>query len=234
MVTNDQPLIIRHWGRVPFLETWQAMRTFTQNRTKTACDELWVLQHDPVYTLGQAADTSHLLQPNPDIPVVRCDRGGQITYHGPGQLIIYCLWDLQRLQMTVHALVKQLEESIIQSLRAWNLQGERLANAPGVYLQGRKLCSLGLRVKRGCCYHGLAINIDMDLSPFLAINPCGMADMQMTQLVDWGTAFSSSQANLFDSFKDTFISTLTPFFGYTPLQESKTYASIEDFVHDSV
>jgi lipoyl(octanoyl) transferase len=161
-------VIIRWLGLVDYEPTIRAMQKFVDERDTLAPDEIWLLEHLPVFTLGMAADRSHLLEPG-DIPVVAADRGGQVTYHGPGQLVAYPLLDMRRLDISVRALVVQLEQA-----------------APGVYVDGRKLASLGLRIRRGCSYHGVALNVDMDLAPFARINPCGMAGMQVTQLADLG------------------------------------------------
>jgi len=178
-------LRVRQLGLQPYEETWQAMQDFTQNRTAETLDELWVVQHPPVYTQGLNGQAEHLLHPDPAIPIIHTDRGGQITYHGPGQLIIYFLIDHKRRQMGVRALVTLMEQSLIQLLASYEIEAEARADAPGVYVQGKKIASLGLRVKKQGTYHGLALNVAMDLTPFQAIHPCGLIGMQMTQLSDY-------------------------------------------------
>jgi len=170
---------------VDYLPTWQAMQRFTDTRGADVDDELWLLQHPPVFTLGMAADPSHVLAAG-DIPVVRTDRGGQVTYHGPGQLVLYALLDLRRNGLGVRDLVMRLEQAVIELVGAHGVHAEGRRDAPGVYVGGRKLASVGMRIRRGASYHGLALNVDMDLSPFARINPCGMAGMQVTQLADLG------------------------------------------------
>jgi lipoyl(octanoyl) transferase len=160
------------------------MRDFTDRRTRETADELWLVQHPPVFTQGQAGRPEHLLNPG-DIPVVQTDRGGQVTYHGPGQLVAYPLLDLRRLGLGVRDLVNLLESSVIQFLAKWNLAAVARPDAPGVYVDGRKIASLGLRVRHGCSFHGVSLNIHMELAPFLRINPCGYNGLQMTQLADW-------------------------------------------------
>ena len=172
-------------GRMPYEPTWRAMQRFTEQRTTTTPDQIWLLEHDPVFTLGMNADRSHLLAPG-DIPVVQIDRGGQVTYHGPGQLVVYPLIDVRRARMGVRDLVTALERAVIEYCRQFGVRAECRAGAPGVYVDGRKLASVGLRIRRGGSYHGLAFNIDMDLAPFRRINPCGYAGLAMTQLADLG------------------------------------------------
>lgn len=166
-------------------ETWQAMKTFTMNRDTDTSDEIWLLQHFPVYTQGIAGKPEHLLYNN-QIPVVNTDRGGQITYHGPGQLIVYTLLEFRRLGLTVRGLVTQLEKAVIDLLAVYCIKAESRREAPGVYVNGAKIASLGLKIKNGFCYHGIALNVNMDMEPFAAINPCGYKGLQMTQLVDLG------------------------------------------------
>jgi lipoyl(octanoyl) transferase len=178
-------VILRWLGRVEYEPTLQAMQRFTDTRSAATDDELWLLEHPPVFTLGMAADRSHLLLPG-DIPVVATDRGGQVTYHGPGQLVAYPLLDVRRLGLSVRALVLQLEQAVIGLAAAHGITAVGRRDAPGVYVDGSKLGSLGLRIRRGASYHGLALNVDMDLSPFARIDPCGMAGMQVTQLADLG------------------------------------------------
>lgn len=176
--------VVRHLGTAPYADTWEAMRRFTEARTPDTPDELWVVEHPAVYTLGVAAREEHLPRVPNGIPVVRTDRGGQITYHGPGQAVAYLLVDLSRRGLKVRELVTRIEQAVIDLLADHGVQGERLAGAPGVYVGGAKIAALGLRVKQGCTYHGLALNVDMDLAPYRAINPCGYAGMAVTQLGD--------------------------------------------------
>ena len=172
-------------GMKDYGETWQAMKTFTMNRDTDTSDEIWLLQHFPVYTQGIAGKPEHLLYNN-QIPVVNTDRGGQITYHGPGQLIVYTLLEFRRLGLTVRGLVTQLEKAVIDLLAVYCIKAESRREAPGVYVNGAKIASLGLKIKNGFCYHGIALNVNMDMEPFAAINPCGYKGLQMTQLVDLG------------------------------------------------
>lgn len=181
---SSLPVTIRHLGLQPYLETWEAMKTFTANRGPDTPDELWCLEHPRVYTQGQAGKAEHILAPG-DIPVVQVDRGGQVTYHGPGQLVVYLLIDLHRAHFGVRHLVTAIEESIVELLADLDIEAAPRADAPGVYTQGTKIASLGLRIRRGCSFHGLALNVDMDLEPFRRINPCGLAGMPMSQVVDY-------------------------------------------------
>ncbi|MGF1693778.1 lipoyl(octanoyl) transferase LipB [Photobacterium kagoshimensis] len=174
-------LIIRHLGRCDYEPTWQAMHTFTDERTPETTDEIWLVEHNPVFTQGQAGKAEHLLNTG-DIPVVQSDRGGQVTYHGPGQLVAYILIDLRRNKLGVRDLVTHIENTVIQTLSHFGVTSNARPDAPGVYVNNQKVCSLGLRIRRGCSFHGLALNINMDLAPFLRINPCGYAGMEMTQL----------------------------------------------------
>ena len=169
------------------------MQRFTDTRDEHTGDELWLLEHPPVYTLGRNGKDEHLLDPG-DIPVIRTDRGGQVTYHGPGQLIAYCLLDIRRRRLGVQSLVRILEQAVIDLLAAYNVSGTRRDRAPGVYVDGRKIAALGLRVRRGCSFHGLALNVDMDLSPFARINPCGYEGLEVTQLRDLGIDLDIGQA----------------------------------------
>lgn len=174
-------LIVRHLGLVDYLPTWHKMRDFTAARGEHSADEIWFLQHPPVYTLGLKTQPQHLLNPG-EIPVVQIDRGGQVTYHGPGQLVVYPLLNLERHKLGARSLVSLLENSIIALLSHYGINAKARADAPGVYVRNEKIASIGLRITRGCCYHGLAINIAMDLAPFRRINPCGYAGLQMTEL----------------------------------------------------
>ena len=177
----DKQLIIRQLGLQPYQPIWQSMQAFTDQRSGDTPDEIWVLEHEPVFTQGQAGKPEHLLHPG-DIPVVQVDRGGQVTYHGPGQLIIYLLLDLRRNKLGVRDVVSLMEEGVIATLASFGVDAYAKPDAPGVYVSEAKIASLGLRVRRGCTFHGLALNLNMDLEPFLRINPCGYAGMAMTQL----------------------------------------------------
>ncbi|MDV5172387.1 lipoyl(octanoyl) transferase LipB [Photobacterium rosenbergii] len=173
-------IIIRNLGRQDYQPVWQAMHKFTDERSPETTDEVWLVEHNPVFTQGQAGKAEHLLNTG-DIPVVQSDRGGQVTYHGPGQLVAYVLIDLRRKKMGVRDLVTHIENTIIKTLSQFGIESNARPDAPGVYVSGQKICSLGLRIRRGCSFHGLALNINMDLAPFLRINPCGYAGMEMTQ-----------------------------------------------------
>jgi lipoyl(octanoyl) transferase len=186
-------LVVQHLGRVDYEPTWRAMQEFTATRTVDTADELWVCEHPPVYTLGQAGKPEHLLT-DIGIPLVKIDRGGQITYHGPGQVVIYLLIDLPRRHLKVREIVSGIEQAVIDLLAAHGVAAERHEKAPGVYVGPAKVAALGLRVKKGCCYHGVSLNVDMDLSPFAAINPCGYPGMPVTQTKDLGIPLSPSQA----------------------------------------
>jgi lipoyl(octanoyl) transferase len=182
---RDLPLRVRELGRAQYLDTWRAMQAFTDQRGADTPDELWVLEHEPVFTLGMNADPAHLLAPG-DIPVVQVDRGGQVTYHGPGQLVVYPLIDLRRAGLGVRDLVTALEQAVIATAAVFGIVAATRPGAPGVYVDGAKLASVGIRVRRGASYHGAAINVDMDLGPFSRINPCGFEGLAMTQLAALG------------------------------------------------
>jgi lipoyl(octanoyl) transferase len=176
-------LIVRHLGLVDYLPTLETMRRLTRERDERTPDEIWLLQHPQVFTQGQAGKAEHLLAPG-DIPVIQVERGGQVTYHGPGQLVAYLMLDLRRLGLGVRELVTALEQSLVDVLATYGVGAAPKADAPGVYVEGDKIASLGLRVSRGCSFHGLALNVDMDMSPFWRINPCGYAGLKMVQLKD--------------------------------------------------
>ena len=176
---------MRDLGRRAYEPVWHAMQAFTDARDEATPDELWLVEHDPVFTLGQAGRPEHVLAPG-DIPVVRVDRGGQVTYHGPGQLVAYPLLDLRRLKLGVRDYVCRIEQVVIDTLGEWNIEGRRREGAPGVYVDGAKVAALGIRVRRGCCFHGLAFNIAMDLEPFHRINPCGYAGLEVVAMGDLG------------------------------------------------
>ncbi|NLY13184.1 MAG: lipoyl(octanoyl) transferase LipB [Gammaproteobacteria bacterium] len=174
-------VVVRHLGCVAYEPTWQAMQNFTQTRNADSADEIWLLEHPSVFTQGQAGKAEHVLAPG-DIPVVQADRGGQVTYHGPGQLVAYILVDVRRAGCGVRDLVTAIENSLIDVLGQYGVAAQAKPDAPGVYVADKKIASLGLRIRRGCSFHGLALNVDMDLQPFQRINPCGYAGLQMTQL----------------------------------------------------
>jgi lipoyl(octanoyl) transferase len=197
--------VVRTLGRVDYVATWEAMRVFTEQRIATTPDELWVVEHAPVFTLGQAGKRDHLLEPG-EIPVVASDRGGQVTFHGPGQVVVYALVDLRRLGIYVKELVFRIEQAVVQTLAACGVDGRRVRGAPGVYvpwpasraageLTGlAKIAALGIKVTRGCSYHGVALNVAMDLAPFSCINPCGYAGLPTVDLATLGSTVTWQQA----------------------------------------
>ncbi|WP_082874010.1 lipoyl(octanoyl) transferase LipB [Pseudoalteromonas gelatinilytica] len=180
---SERELIVRQLGRQRYMPIWQKMQSFTDTRDEHTADEIWLVEHEPVFTQGQAGKAEHLLNTG-DIEVIQVDRGGQVTYHGPGQQMMYVLFNLRRLNIGVRELVTWLEECIIDTLKDYDIDAYAKADAPGVYVNDSKVASLGLRVRRGCSFHGLALNVNMDLSPFLRINPCGYAGMNMVQTTD--------------------------------------------------
>ena len=175
--------LVRDLGHRAYVPVWRAMQAFTDRRDETTPDELWLVEHDAVFTLGQAGRAEHILAAG-DIPVVQVDRGGQVTYHGPGQLVAYPLIDLRRMKIGVRELVDRVEQAVISTLATFNVDAARRRGAPGVYVGEAKIMALGLRVRRGCSFHGLALNLNMDLSPYQRINPCGFAGLHVTQLLD--------------------------------------------------
>ncbi|MFE8072726.1 lipoyl(octanoyl) transferase LipB [Marinobacteraceae bacterium S3BR75-40.1] len=180
-----ETLIVRQLGRVPYEATWQAMQRFTEHRTPETADEIWLLEHPPVFTQGQAGKAEHVLAPG-DIPVVQVDRGGQVTYHGPGQLVVYLLIDVFRRGLGSRAFVSLIEDALVAALGHWGIDASPRQDAPGVYIgDGRKIASLGLRIRKKGAYHGLALNVAMDLEPFARINPCGLVGMAMTQMSEF-------------------------------------------------
>lgn len=179
---------VRHLGVADYEPTWRAMQSFTLARNADTPDEFWRVEHPPIYTLGVASKPEHLPRTDNGIPVVKTDRGGQITYHGPGQIVIYTLLDLRRRNLGVRELVRRLERAVIELLRGYRIEANGREDAPGVYVAGAKIAALGLRVRNGCCYHGLSLNVNMDLTPFSAINPCGFPGLEVTQLCDLGVA----------------------------------------------
>jgi lipoyl(octanoyl) transferase len=195
-------LIVRELGLQPYQQIWQDMQLFTDRRSEATADELWLLQHLPVYTLGKNGKPEHILDAR-DIPVIESDRGGQVTYHGPGQIIVYTLLDLNRMHIGVRELVTRIENSVIRLLGDYDISANARKDAPGVYVDGRKIAALGLRVRRGCSFHGLALNVDMDLEPFTRINPCGYQGLDVTQLSELAGAedFSSVEKQLLSHLK---------------------------------
>jgi lipoyl(octanoyl) transferase len=189
--------IIRELDLKPYTQVWEEMMTFTKERDQNTIDEIWLLEHEPVYTQGQAGKPEHILNPN-QIPIVQTDRGGQVTYHGPGQLIAYFLLDCKKNQIGIKQLVSGIENLTIDILHSFNINAHKQCGAPGVYVDNKKIASLGLRIKNNCSYHGLAINVDMDLNPFRGINPCGFQQLEMTQTIDFNPHAS------FDAVKQTF------------------------------
>ncbi len=187
------PCIVRNLGLVEYEPTWRAMQRFTDERGPETPDEIWLLEHPPVFTLGMNASRDHVLAAG-DIPVVQIDRGGQVTYHGPGQLVVYPLVDLRRAGLGVRDIVTALERSVIDYAAELGIAAECRKNAPGVYVDGRKLASVGIRVRRGASYHGIALNVGIDLEPFHRINPCGYAGLEMTRIADLGDLDSVSAA----------------------------------------
>ena len=185
--------VVKRLGHVDYEPTFQAMQEFTATRTAETPDELWIVEHPPVYTLGQAGKPEHILE-DVGIPIVKIDRGGQVTYHGPGQVVIYLLLDLQRLKIKVRELVTAIEQAVIDFLAAQGVAAERREGAPGVYVGEAKIAALGLKIKNGCSYHGLSLNVDMDLYPFTAINPCGYAGLKVTQTRDLGVPLTAHEA----------------------------------------
>ena len=178
-------LIVKKLGRQDYEPVWKAMHKFTDERTEEDLDQVWLVEHNPVFTQGQAGKAEHVLNAG-DIPVIQSDRGGQVTYHGPGQLVAYFLINIRRKKFGVRDLVTHIENLVIKTLKVYNINSTARPDAPGVYVDGKKICSLGLRIRRGCSFHGLALNVGMDLSPFLRINPCGYQGMEMAQVSQLG------------------------------------------------
>jgi lipoyl(octanoyl) transferase len=191
-IQRREPPIVKVLGVVPYTPTYEAMRRFTETRGPATPDELWILEHPPVYTVGVAGRKEHFPS-GAEIPIEHIDRGGQITYHGPGQAIVYALVDLARRGLTVRAMVTAIEQAVIDVLAAHDVRAERRGGAPGVYVNGAKVAALGLRVRRGCCYHGVALNVSMDLAPFSAIDPCGYPGLAVTQTSALGIAAGPEQ-----------------------------------------
>lgn len=192
---SQQTIAVRWRGVEPYRASFDAMHAFTEARTATTPDELWIVEHPPVYTLGQAGDPAHLLNANTGVPLVKVDRGGQITYHGPGQVVAYLLLDIRRRALTVRTLVTRIEEAVIETLAAYNLASVRQPGAPGIYVAagpyaGAKIAALGLKIRKGCCYHGVSLNVRMDLQPFAAINPCGYPGLVTIDMASLGVTAS--------------------------------------------
>ncbi|MDF7669947.1 lipoyl(octanoyl) transferase LipB [Orbaceae bacterium ESL0721] len=202
-------VIIKNLGLTPYMQTYQAMHDFTKNRNATTLDEIWLVEHPATFTQGKVGKPEHLLHKT-EIPVVQSDRGGQITYHAPGQQIMYILIDLKRRHLGIRDIVSYLENSVINTLAAYSLTAYAKADAPGVYLDNKKICSLGLHIDRGCTLHGLALNIDMDLKPFQDINPCGYAGLEMTQVKEYVKNYDpkSDRTKIAQLLTDNFINQL--------------------------
>ncbi|MFS1702913.1 lipoyl(octanoyl) transferase LipB [Alteromonas sp. AMM-1] len=190
---GENTVIIRQLGRQSYEPVWQRMQSFTDTRNDDAQDEIWLVEHDPVFTQGQAGKAEHVLMPG-DIPVVQVDRGGQVTYHGPGQQVVYLMLNVRRRKLGVRQLVTAMENAVVATLVEYGITANARPDAPGVYVNGQKICSLGLRIRRGCSFHGLALNVNMDLAPFLRINPCGYAGMEMTDCARLGGPDSLDEA----------------------------------------
>lgn len=186
-------VVVRRLGRVPYTDAWTEMKAFTAARAADTPDELWLLEHPPVYTYGVAGREAHLPRTDPGAPVIKVDRGGQVTWHGPGQVVLYTLLDLRRLGMGVRELVRLLEQAVLDLLDEFGVRAQRREGAPGVYVGEAKVAALGLRVTRGCSYHGLSLNVDNDLAPFDAIDPCGFPGLAVTRTVDLGIAADREQ-----------------------------------------
>lgn len=177
-------IVIKNLGLCDYQQTWQKMRDFTLNRNESAPDEIWLLEHPPVFTQGLAGKPEHVLNPG-NIPIIQTDRGGQVTYHGPGQLVGYVLFNLRHLKLGVKSYVNLIENSVLQLLADYNIEANTKPGAPGVYVADKKICSIGLKISRGCSYHGIALNVNNDLEPFSRINPCGFQNLQMTKISDF-------------------------------------------------
>lgn len=187
------PITVRNLGLQCYEPVWQDMQAFTHDRNPATTDELWLVEHPPVYTLGLNGKREHLLTVGEDIPVIQSDRGGQVTYHGPGQLVVYTLLDIKRLNLNIRSLVTLLEQAMINALAGYGVSAVARADAPGVYVDDKKIGSIGLRIKNHCSYHGLSLNNHMDLRPFDAINPCGYSGLKVTQLADLGVTVSNAE-----------------------------------------
>ncbi|MFY2509423.1 lipoyl(octanoyl) transferase LipB [Vibrio pectenicida] len=206
-------LVVKRLGRQDYEPIWRAMHDFTDARTEDTSDQVWLVEHNPVFTQGQAGKAEHLINTG-DIPVVQSDRGGQVTYHGPGQLVAYFLINLRRRKLGVRELVTSIETLVIKTLKHYNIESTARPDAPGVYVNDKKICSLGLRIRKGCSFHGLALNVNMDLSPFLRINPCGYAGMEMVQMSQLGGPNDLSQV------EKTLVEELVALLGYEQIEFS--------------
>jgi len=215
------PIMIKHLPRRPYHPVWQSMQKFTQERADNDDDQLWLLEHDPVFTQGLAGKAEHILQQT-SIPIVQTDRGGQVTYHGPGQLMAYPLLNIARLKLGPRELVVKLEQVIIRLLAQYGIAASGCRTAPGVYVDEAKIASIGLRIRRGCCYHGIALNVDMNLSPFQSINPCGHANMKMTQIKEFVPQIDITQV------KSQFVDTFCDVFGYTSADQKQETGNEHD------
>jgi len=202
-------VVVRQLGRRDYVPVWEAMQRFTETRDENTRDELWLVEHPPVFTVGLNGKPEHLLAPG-DIPVVKVDRGGQVTYHGPGQIVLYFLLDLRRHGLGVRALVSLMEQAVIELLAGFGISAESRREAPGVYVEDAKIAALGLRVRRGCSYHGLALNVEMDLEPFARINPCGYPGLAVTQLRTLGVTESQ------EAIEAKLLQIVTEKLGFTP------------------
>ncbi|MCF6194250.1 MAG: lipoyl(octanoyl) transferase LipB [Kangiellaceae bacterium] len=205
MISITNQCKFRNLGLTDYQSVWKEMQEFTQQRNEQTIDEIWFVEHSPVFTQGQAGKEEHLLMPG-DIPVVQADRGGQVTYHGPGQQVVYFLVDLKRKKMGVRQLVTAIENIVIELLAFYNICSSAKSDAPGVYVEEKKICSLGLKIKRGCSFHGLALNVNMDLEPFSRINPCGYAGLEITQVSEFNNA--KSMDNIISDFKKIILTQL--------------------------
>jgi len=199
MISITNQCKFRNLGLTDYQSVWKEMQEFTLERNNETIDEIWFVEHPPVFTQGQAGKEEHLLTPG-NIPVVQVDRGGQVTYHGPGQQVVYFLIDLKRKKMGVRQLVTAIENIVIELLALQNIDSSAKFDAPGVYVEEKKICSLGLKIKRGCSFHGLALNVNMDLEPFSRINPCGYAGLEITQVSEFNS--SESMDNIISDFKE--------------------------------
>lgn len=216
MTTNT--LNIRWLARQDYLSCWEAMQHFTHSRDENTIDEIWLLEHNPVFTQGQNGKPEHILNAG-NIPVIQTDRGGQVTYHGPGQLMLYILVDLRRKKINIRELVSILENAVIQVLAEYNILAYAKKEAPGVYVDERKICSIGLRIRKGCSYHGIAFNVSLDLEPFSRINPCGYTQLKMTHFAQLG-----GLDDILESGRKL-VSYLTKSLGYTNVHYENTYSS---------
>ena len=220
---NADSLIIRDLGMQDYQSTWERMRDFTDSRTDETLDEIWLLQHPPIFTQGLAGKPEHVLNPH-DIPIIQTDRGGQITYHGPGQLVAYVLIDLTRKQLYTRDLVRKLENSLITLLHHFHIMAQAKCDAPGVYVNDAKIASIGLRVRRNASYHGIALNVDMDLTPFSYINPCGHRGMSMTHIKTFvpGILMETVKKEIVPAFLENFGYTATTYFANEAATEART------------